>query len=91
MFVAGSRLHMRWSWHRHVDWFGAPPRSQDLVLLEGVRSLVVQYLDAATGDWRHVWQKDALPELVRLDLTFDHDERRWPPLVIALRREALER
>lgn len=57
------------------------------VLLRGVRQLDVAYFGAAQPDftrrWRPVWtDESALPEAVRVRLTFEPgDQRQWPDLI----------
>jgi general secretion pathway protein J len=58
------------------------------ILLSGVRQMDVAYFGAAQPDfvrrWRPTWfDETALPEVVRVRLTFEPgDERRWPDLLI---------
>jgi general secretion pathway protein J len=58
------------------------------ILLSGVRQLDVAYFGATQPDfvrrWRTLWtDESALPEVVRVRLTFEPgDERQWPDLMI---------
>jgi general secretion pathway protein J len=58
------------------------------VLLSGVRQLDVAYFGAAQPDftprWRPAWtDESALPEAVRVRLTFEPgDQRQWPDLIV---------
>lgn len=84
------------SWRR--DWNGAadplevrPPTEE--VLLEGIRALVIDYLERqVSGERRWVdrWQDRAVaPELIRIRVAFPGDDRReWPELIVAPRLTA---
>ena len=58
------------------------------ILLNGVRQLDVAYFGATQPDftrrWRPVWtDESALPEAVRVRLTFEPgDQRQWPDLIV---------
>lgn len=91
LLVAAGQLRLRWTRHRHVERFGPAPPAQTLVLLDGVTAIQFDYFDRAKAVWQSVWQGDALPALVRLRLVFAQSDRHWPPLIVALPREALER
>ena len=55
LFTTGGSLQLRWGVHRHVEHFGAPARSENLVLLGGIQGLLIEYADARTGAWRSRW------------------------------------
>jgi len=65
---------------------GMPADTQ--MLVAGVRQLEIGYFGAARPDeqrrWRGAWRfEPALPELVRVRVTFEPDDpRRWPDLII---------
>ena len=91
LLVATGQLRLRWTRHRHVERFGPVPKPQTLVLLDGVEAIQLDYFDRAKAAWRSDWQAETLPALVRLRLVFTRSDRHWPPLIVALPREALER
>lgn len=91
LFAASDQLRLRWTLHHHVERFGNLPQSLEMALLDGVRSVRFDYFAAVSGTWDTVWRGDALPRLIRLQLNFVKPDRHWPPIIVALRREPLER
>lgn len=88
LFTTGHSMRLRLTVHRHIQRFGPPAPVEDLVLLGGIESLVIDYADARTGAWRSTWTADTLPALVRIRLVFADSIQRWPPIVVAPRLEA---
>jgi len=87
-----GRLLLRWTPHRHVEPLGPRPRWQDVVVLDGVQRIEFAYRGpGASSAWASAWNADRLPALVRIRVVFaDSAGRRWPPLLVAPIREALE-
>jgi len=87
-----GRLLLRWTPHRHVEQLGPKPRWQDVVVLDGVQRVELAYrAPGASSAWSSTWRGDRLPALVRIRLIFaDGSGRRWPPLLVAPIREAME-
>jgi len=87
-----GRLLLRWTPHRHVEPLGPRPQWQDVVVLEGVQRIELAYrAPGASSAWSGTWSADRLPALVRIHVVFaDGSGRRWPPLLVAPIREALE-
>lgn len=87
-----GRLLLRWTPHRHVERFGAAPAWQETVMLDGIQQIELAYRASdRAGAWSSVWTADKLPALVRISIVFpDASGRRWPPLLVAPVREALE-
>ena len=84
-----GRLVLRWTPHRHAELHGDKPEAQEAVMLEGVDRLELAY--RASGIWAPVWNADKLPALVSIRIVFRGGSgRRWPPLLVAPVREALE-
>ena len=90
--VQAGRLLLRWTPHRHVERFGAPQAWQEIVMLDGIARIELAYRTSDPDSaWTAAWNADRLPALVRIRLMFpDASGRRWPPLLIAPMREALE-
>ena len=87
-----GRLLLRWTPHRHVEPLGPRSAWQDVVLLDGVQRIELEFRGPGTSSaWSRTWSADRLPALVRVQIVFaDRGGRRWPPLVVAPIREALE-
>ncbi len=84
-----GRLLLRWTPHRHAELYGGEPDTQEVVVLDGVERLELAYWSA--GGWGAAWTADKLPVLVRIRVVFPAGSgRRWPPLIVAPIREALE-
>ncbi len=92
LLAEGGRLLLRWTSHRHVLLTGSAPAWQDTVLLDGVERIELAYQPAgATGTWRPSWTAGKLPSLIRVRIVFGQDGgRRWPPILVAPLREAIE-
>ncbi len=90
--ASAGRLLLRWTPHRHVERFGATPAWQETVMLDGVERIELAYRASdRTGAWSGAWTADKLPALIRIHIVFpDASGRRWPPLLVAPVREALE-
>ena len=87
--VEAGRLLLRWTPHRHVELFGRAPPPQQTLLFNGVDHVEFAYW--ALGRWSSAWSADKLPSLVRVRIVFpEASGRRWPPLLVAPVREALE-
>jgi len=87
-----GQLLLRWTPHRHVEPLGPKPAFQDVVILDGVQRIELAYrAPGASSAWSGTWNADRLPALVRIHVVFaDGSGRRWPPLLVAPVREALE-
>lgn len=92
LHAEGGRLLLRWTPHRHVLLSGLAPAWQDTVLLDGVERIELAYQPAgATGVWRPSWTSGKLPSLIRVRIVFGQGGgRRWPPILVAPLREAIE-
>jgi len=92
LLAEAGRLLLRWTPHRHVELFGATPARQETVMLDGIDRIELAYRASdRAGAWSAVWNADKLPALVRIRIVFpDASGRRWPPLLVAPVREALE-
>lgn len=90
--AVSGQLVLRWAPHRHADLFGAAPAWQTTVLLDGVERIELAYRSAgANGRWSAAWTAEKLPSLIRIGLVFrPGSKRRWPPIVAAPVREAIE-
>ncbi len=90
--VNAGRLLLRWTPHRHVELFGATPAWQETVMLDGVERIELAYRASDRNSaWSGAWSADKLPALIRISIVFpDASGRRWPPLLVAPVREALE-
>lgn len=58
------------------------------ILVEGVSAVAFRYFGRRTGDdepaWYNDWQDTALPNLIRIDVSFEEgDARVWPELTVA--------
>ena len=87
-----GQMLLRWTPHRHVEPLGPKPAFQDMVILDGVQRIELAYrAPGASSTWSGTWNADRLPALVRIHVVFaDGSGRRWPPLLVAPVREALE-
>lgn len=87
-----GRLLLRWTPHRHVEPLGPKSAWQDVAVLDGVQRIELAYrASGASSAWSRTWSADRLPALVRIQVVFANGSgRRWPPLVVAPVREALE-
>jgi general secretion pathway protein J len=68
---------------------GGSADSRAEALLPRVASLAVQFWfksETGPGRWVDRWESDRLPQLIRIDLAFEaNDKRRWPPLYVEQR------
>ena len=87
--LRGNDLVLDWTPHRHEVSSSPPPRPAEVRLLRGVKALEFAYWGDPGGSggaaaWLPEWVSPALPELVRIRLSFGKgDGRRWPDLVAA--------
>ena len=89
--VAGQ-LVLRWAPHRHADLFGAAPAWRTTVLFDGVERIELAYQSVGGNRrWSAVWTAEKLPSLIRIGVVFrPGSKRRWPLIVAAPMREAIE-
>ncbi len=85
--LRGSRLVMAWSPHRH-ELASTRPVSTETELLHGVARLDLAYWGTAAPDapasWLAQWDGPAIPQLIRIRLTFAKgDNRHWPDMIVA--------
>ncbi len=85
--VRGGRLVLVWSPHRH-ELASTKPASNDTELLRGVARLDLAYWGTTAPDspasWLAQWDGPAIPQLVRIRLTFAKgDTRHWPDMIVA--------
>jgi general secretion pathway protein J len=83
----GGRLVLVWSPHRH-ELASTKPASNDTELLRGVARLDLAYWGTTAPDlpasWLAQWEGPAIPQLVRIRLTFAKgDARHWPDMIVA--------
>ena len=86
--LAGDRLVVRWTPHRHEITTAPEPEPIETELIRRVEHLDIAYWGSPSGDQPAGWlaQVDAsqLPKLIRVRLTFPKgDRRRWPDLIVA--------
>ena len=87
LFLKGDRFVLRWNPHR-PELAGMPQTSSEAELLRAVARLQFAYFGAqAPGSpigWLTEWNGPALPELIRVQLSFANgDTRHWPDLIVA--------
>jgi general secretion pathway protein J len=87
-----GRLVLRWRPHHHEKPFGALPAETETVLLDGLEGVEFAYWrprgPGFDGGWVSDWTDAGTPGLVRIHLQFgEHDNRRWPNIVVAPMRE----
>ena len=85
--LRGGRLVLAWSPHRH-ELTSTKPASNDTELLRGVARLDLAYWGTTAPDspagWLAQWDGPAIPQLVRIRLTFGKgDVRHWPDMIVA--------
>jgi len=83
---AKHRLVLRWSLHPHAERLTPPPPPQQTVLLDGVDHVDFRYFRQPSqgGGWVDIWNLQTLPELVRITVAFDgNDRRHWPTIEAA--------
>jgi general secretion pathway protein J len=85
--LRGGRLVLVWSPHRH-ELTSTKPASNDTELLRGVARLDLAYWGTTAPDsppgWLAQWDGPAIPQLVRIRLTFAKgDARHWPDMIVA--------
>ena len=89
--VMAGRLVLRWRRHLHAEMLGAGPAWTETVVADGVERVAFAYWGNSAGAWASAWAGEKLPRLVRVQVTYlPARGRRWPPLVVAPLREALE-
>jgi general secretion pathway protein J len=86
-----NRLILRWRPYWHEEPFGPPPPETETELLRGVVRLELAYWGVnGTGPagWLTAWSAPGPPTMVRVRIGFGpRDPRRWPDIVVALRRD----
>jgi len=83
---AKHRLVLRWSLHPHAERLTPPPPPQQTVLLDRVDHVDFSYFRPPRqgGGWVDIWDSRTLPQLVRITVAFDGDDRRhWPTIEAA--------
>jgi len=83
---AKHRLVLRWSLHPHAERLTPPPPPQQTVLLDGVDHVDFSYFRQLSqgGGWVTSWNMPTLPQLVRITVAFDaNDRRHWPTIEAA--------
>jgi len=83
---AKHRLVLRWSLHPHAERLTPPPPPQQTVLLDGVDHVDFSYFRRPSegGGWIDIWDLPTLPQLVRITIAFEADDRRhWPTIEAA--------
>jgi general secretion pathway protein J len=86
--LRGGRLLLRWTPHRHELSSAPPPEAIETELIRRVDRLDLAYWGAASpgepAGWRTHWDGVAIPELIRVRLTFAAGAgRRFPDLIAA--------
>jgi general secretion pathway protein J len=86
--LAGKRLVLSWTPHRHEVSSSPPPKPIVTELIGGVYRFDLAYWGATAPDqpvgWQTRWDGPQLPDLVRVRLGFAKgDRRRWPDLIAA--------
>ena len=87
--LRGEDLILDWTPHRHEIGSSPTPRPAEVRLVHGVKTLEFAYWGDSGGlggaaAWLPEWISPALPELIRIRLSFGKgDGRRWPDLVAA--------
>jgi general secretion pathway protein J len=87
--LRGEDLVLDWTPHRHEVSSLPQARPAEVRLIHGVKTLEFAYWGDPDGSggatsWLPEWVSPALPELVRIRLSFGKgDGRRWPDLVAA--------
>ncbi len=82
-------LVLRWTEQPHASLIGPAPPVHEETLLPGVAGVDFSYRDS-TGTWSNAWTNPELPLLVRIHLAFAaKSAERWPDMLIAPRRDAL--
>jgi len=86
--VRGERLVLRWTPHRHELATAPEPEPTETELIRGVTRLELAYWGAPppdqTPDWLTQWGGPAIPELIRVRLMLEaEDRRRFPDLIVA--------
>ena len=82
-----ERLVLSWI-PRRLEQAGAQPSPVDAELMRGLGRLTFAYFGApepgAPSRWLAQWDGPALPELIRVQVSFEHgDARHWPDLIVA--------
>ena len=86
--LRGGRLLLRWTPHRHELSSAPAPEAIETELIRRVDGLDLAYWGAASpgepAGWRTQWDGVAIPELIRVRLSFAAgDGRRFPDLIAA--------
>ena len=86
--LRGGRLLLRWTPHRHELSSAPAPEAIETELIRRVDGLDLAYWGAASpgepAGWRTQWEGVAIPELIRVRLSFAAgDGRRFPDLIAA--------
>ena len=83
----GGRLVLLWAPHRH-EQSNTAPVAQETELLGGVVRLEFAYWGTSGADspttWLTQWDGPALPQLIRIRMSFGKgDSRHWPDMIVA--------
>jgi general secretion pathway protein J len=85
--LRAERLILVWTPHRH-ELAGTMPAQSETELLHGIARVDLAYWGAVSQEsppgWLAQWDSSALPQLIRVRLSFvAGDGRQWPDLLIA--------
>ena len=85
--LRGGRLVMAWAPHRH-ELASTRPVSTETELLRGVARLDLAYWGSTApgvpASWLAQWDGPAIPQLIRIRLTFGKgDNHIWPDMIVA--------
>ena len=86
--VSQGRLLLRWTPHRHELSISPAPEPTETELVRSVDRLELSYWGSPSPDqaagWRTQWDGPAIPELIRVRLMLEaEDRRRFPDLIVA--------
>ena len=83
-----GRLVLSWLPHVHAQLLQAAPAPHVSVLLENVAGLQLSYWSDTDKQWSREWNRNTLPDLVRIRIEFSAGDRRhWADIVEAPARE----
>ena len=86
--LSQGRLVLRWTPHRHELSISPAPEPTETELVRSVDRLELSYWGSPSPDqaagWRTQWDGLAIPELIRVRLMLEaEDRRRFPDLIVA--------
>jgi general secretion pathway protein J len=86
--LSHGQLVLRWTPHRHELSISPAPEPSETELIRGVDRLELSYWGSPSPDqaagWRTQWDGPAIPELIRVRLMLEADDRRrFPDLIVA--------